>query len=403
MRDVEEQLALLLRGVTHVESENELRMRLKEGKRLVVKAGFDPTSADLHLGHTVLMSKMRTFQELGHKVVFVVGDFTAMIGDPTGKSATRPRLTREQVLEHAETYTRQAFKVLDREATEVRYNSEWLGPMTAADTVTLAAKYTVARMLERDDFTKRFQAQKPISVHELLYPLFQGYDSVALQCDIELGGSDQLFNLLVGRALMKDYGLRPQMVMTTPLLEGTDARVENGKLVGDKMSKSLGNYVGVDEAPNDVYGKLMRVTDEAMWRYYELLSRVDNEALAALKGGHPMVAKKALARELTTRFHGDEAATAAQAHFEQQHQRGEVPDDIESVSVVVDDGATGLALIKVLVAAGLAKSGGDAKRLVGQKAVAVDGEVVTDGQRALARGGVHVVRCGRQYRKVTLA
>ncbi len=404
-RPVDEQLAILLRGATHVESENELRARLAENRPLVVKAGFDPTSADLHVGHTVLMSKMRAFQDLGHQVVFVVGDFTAMIGDPTGKSTTRPRLSHEQVAEFAETYTRQAFKVLDREKTQIRFNSEWLGKMTAADTVTLAAKYTVARMLERDDFTKRWKEQRPISVHELLYPLFQGYDSVALKCDIELGGSDQLFNLLVGRALMKDYGLRPQMVLTTPLLEGTDARVENGTLVGDKMSKSLGNYIGVDEPANDIFGKAMRVSDELMWRYYDLLSRRSNDELAALKAGHPMDAKKALAFELTARFQGDAAASAAQSHFETQHQKGEVPTDIEVVSLPADaessDGALGLA--KALTSAGLTKSNGDAKRLISQKAVEIDGQVTTDLGHRLARGKTYVLRCGRKYLKIAVA
>ena len=310
----DEQFREVTRGMVDLHVEKELRERLQKahdtGVPMRVKAGFDPTAPDLHLGHTVLISRMRRFQQFGHTVIFLIGDFTGMIGDPSGRNATRPPLTREQILANAETYKKQVFKILDPAETEVRFNSEWLGPMTFADVVRLASRHTVARMLERDDFKKRYTGNTPISIHEFLYPLAQGYDSVALRCDIELGSSDQLFNLLVGRALMHQYGQMPQVVLTGPILEGLDAKLDpaTGRIAGDKMSKSLGNYVGVAEAPDEQFGKLLSVTDDLMWRYYELLSARTTTEIAALRAGHPKAAKVALAKEIVERFHGAEAA-----------------------------------------------------------------------------------------------
>ncbi|MGC4121106.1 MAG: tyrosine--tRNA ligase [Myxococcales bacterium] len=331
----EQQYAEVTRGAVDIQIPAKLQARLKKahetGTPLLVKAGFDPTAPDLHLGHTVLLFRMKRFQDLGHRVAFLIGDFTGMIGDPTGKNATRPPLTPEQVAANAETYKKQVFKILDPERTEVRFNSEWLGKFSGADLIKLAAKYNVARMLERDDFKKRYREQRPIAIHEFLYPLLQGYDSVALKCDVELGGSDQLFNLLVGRELMKDYGLQPQMVITGPLLEGTDAKMVEGKLVGDKMSKSMGNYVGIAEKPGDIFGKLLSISDDLMWRYYELLSAISSQDLAQLKkdaasgAQNPKHIKVRLAKEMVARFHSQADADAAAEEFDRVHAKRELP------------------------------------------------------------------------------
>jgi tyrosyl-tRNA synthetase len=381
--------------------EKELRDRLQKaydtGVPMRVKAGFDPTAPDLHLGHTVLISRMRRFQQFGHTVIFLIGDFTGMIGDPTGRNATRPPLTREQILANAETYKKQVFKILDPAETEVRFNSEWLGPMSFADVVRLASRHTVARMLERDDFKKRYTGNTPISIHEFLYPLAQGYDSVALKCDIELGSSDQLFNLLVGRALMSQYGLVPQVVLTGPILEGLDAKKDplTGKIDGDKMSKSLGNYVGVAEAPEEQFGKLLSVTDDLMWRYYELLSARTSAEIAALRAGHPKAAKVALAKEIVERFHGADAARGAEQHFEQVHARRETPEDVAEVALSLA-GQPSLPLVAALADARLASSRSEARRLVAQGGVTVNGERATDPQAPLA-AGEYLVKVGKRH------
>lgn len=392
----EKQLELLRRGVVDLHVEKELLERLREGRPLLVKAGFDPTRPDLHLGHTVLMTKMRQFQDLGHEVVFVVGDFTATIGDPTGRNATRPPLSREEILEGARTYAEQAFKVLDPARTRVRYNDEWLGKLRFADVVRLAAQYPLARMMERDDFTKRWKQNVSISIHELLYPLAQGYDSVELACDVELGGTDQLFNLLVGRELMKSYGLRPQIVMTTPILEGVDAKVgEDGKLAGAKMSKSLDNAIGVAEAPQSMFGKLMSIPDPLMWRYFELLSTKGADELAALKAGHPRDAKIALAEEIVTRFHSAAEADAEHARWDKQFREREVPADLPEHALQLGPERDRYPLVNALKDAGLVASTSEARRLVQQGGVTLDGARVTDEKHGLAPGGRHTVKVGK--------
>ncbi len=402
MTSAAEQLETLCRGVVDVHVRAELLERLDSKKKLRIKAGFDPTRPDLHLGHTVLMQKMRQFQELGHEVVFLVGDFTAMVGDPTGKSELRPRLSREEVRAAAETYQAQAFKVLDKDKTVVRYNSEWLDKLSPSDTVELCAKYTVARMLERDDFSKRFKDTRPIFIHEFLYPLLQAYDSVALECDVELGGTDQLFNLLVGRDLMPRYGKRGQIVMTTPILEGTNARVENGAIVGAKMSKSANNYVGIDEPPLEMLNKLMLVDDGVIWRYLDLLSAKSNQEIAELRAdtdaGRRTVleVKETFAVEIVTRFHDGNAAREA---LERRHAvaRGDAPTNAEEIRVKIDGEDVWIA--KALSAAGLAESTSKAARLVKQGGVHVDGKRVEDEQLKLARGGKYLVRVGSKNRR----
>jgi tyrosyl-tRNA synthetase len=394
----EEQLEELKRGAVDLHVEKELLARLKTGKPLKIKAGFDPTRPDLHLGHTVLMNKMRQFQELGHEVIFVVGDFTAQIGDPSGRSATRPVLTREQIMEGAKTYAEQAFKILDPETTRLAYNSEWLGAMRFDDVIRLAGKYTLARMMERDDFKKRWAEHESISIHELLYPLAQGYDSVALECDVELGGTDQLFNLLVGRELMRDHNQRPQIVMTTPILEGLSAREENGRIVGDKMSKSLDNYIGVAEAPEQQFGKIMSISDGLMWRYYELLSTESSEAIKKRRaecedGKNPKASKVDLAKEIVTRYHDASSADEAARKWDAQFARREVPEDLREVSVPSEDGQVWLT--KALVSAGLVKSSSEAKRRISQGAVSVDGVKVTDLSTNLTAGR-YVVKAGKR-------
>jgi len=401
MRSAEEQLEILCRGVVDLHVRAELEERLRTGRPLRVKAGFDPTRPDLHLGHTVLMQKMRQFQDLGHQVIFLVGDFTAMVGDPTGRNDQRPRLTREEVLAAAETYQTQAFKVLDKARTSVRYNSEWLGKLDPAQLIELCAKYTVARMLERDDFSKRYDEQRPIFVHEFLYPLLQAYDSVALEADIELGGTDQLFNLLVGRDIMPRYGKIAQLVMTTPILEGTNARVENGKVVGAKMSKSSDNYVGIDEPPFEMLQKLLLVDDGVIWRYMELLSSRSNDEIAALRaevtaGRSVVEVKELFAQEIVTRYHSEEAAKAA---LERRRgvAAGGLPDTIEELTFAAEGDAIGIG--KALALAGLAKSSSEGARLVKGGAVHVDGEVVKDEKARLLKGQQYLLRVGSKNRR----
>ncbi len=395
-KSVDEQLAILTRGVMDLISREELAEKLKRsqatGVPLKVKAGFDPTAPDLHLGHTVLIQKLKHFQDLGHDVKFLIGDFTGMIGDPTGKSETRKPLTVEDVKRNAETYKEQIFKILDPGRTEVVFNSTWLEKLTAYDFVRLASQLTVARMLEREDFKVRFENERPISIHEFLYPLVQGYDSVALQADVELGGTDQLFNLLMGRTLQKVWGQEPQVVLTLPLLEGLDGV--------NKMSKSLGNYIGITESADDIYGKTMSVSDDLMFRYYELLSDLSageiNELQAGLKAGrlHPKAVKQQLARELTARFQGAEEAARAEANFEKVFRKHELPDDIPEVLCRADGGA--IWLPKLLVEAGLVNGSGEGRRLVQQKAVSVDGEKVEDVEYQVPTSGEVLLKVGKR-------
>ena len=393
----EEQLAEVTRGAVDVHTREDLLRKLSQSYDkqvpLRVKMGFDPTAPDLHLGHTVPLERMRRFQDLGHTVIFLIGDFTGMIGDPTGRNTTRPPLSEEQIAANAETYKKQVFKILDKERTEVRFNSEWLTPLGSAGLIKLAARYTLARMLEREDFKKRWESQVPIALHELLYPLAQGYDSVALKADVELGSSDQLFNLLVGRQLQKEYGQSPQICLTGPLLEGLDGV--------NKMSKSLGNYVGIDEPASEQYGKLMSISDALMWRYYELLSRKPLNEIAALKAGHPKQAKSELAKEIAARYHGADAAAAAEQQFEQVHARREVPDEIEEKALSLE-GAESLPLARTLAQLGLASSGSEARRLIAQGGVSIEGERVTDPNAKLG-AGVHLLKVGkRKFTRVTV-
>lgn len=394
----EEQIAELARGSAELLVEAELLKKLKRGKPLVIKAGFDPTAPDLHLGHTVLINKLRRFQDFGHDVVFLIGDFTGLIGDPTGRNATRPPLTPEQVKANAETYEKQVFKILDPAKTRIEFNSRWMGPMTAAGLIQLAAKHTVARMLERDDFNKRYKGGQPIAIHEFLYPLVQGYDSVALKADVELGGTDQKFNLLVGRQLQEHYGQEPQVVMTMPLLEGLDGV--------NKMSKSMGNYVGITDAPDEMFGKLMSISDELMWKYFDLLSFRSNTELQSLKqqvseGRNPRDVKFELAKEIVSRFHNQAAADSAQAQFVSRFQRGQLPEDLEKKSVETSGAGIGLAML--LKQLEFASSTSAANRLIEQGAVKIDGEKVVDIKAKLAAGVAYVVQAGkRQAAQVTI-
>ncbi|MEZ4328209.1 MAG: tyrosine--tRNA ligase [Polyangiales bacterium] len=395
-----EQLTELKRGVVDLHVEADLEKRLAEGRPLRVKAGFDPTRPDLHLGHVVLMNKMRQFQSFGHEVVFIVGDFTAQIGDPSGKSKTRQVPTAEDIAEGAKSYAEQAFRILDPDKTRVVFNSEWLMPMRFDDVIRLAGKYTLARMMERDDFKRRYQQHESISIHELLYPLVQGYDSVHLACDVELGGTDQLFNLMVGRDLMKEFGKRPQVVMTTPILEGLSARFEDGHIVGDKMSKSLDNYVGVAEKPDEQFGKLMSISDPLMWRYYELLSEQPTAEIARLRADcdsgalNPKVAKVRFAAEIVARFHSAHDAREAEARWEAQFSQKEVPDDMPEFTLAAEDG--GLWLPKAMALASLCKSNSDGRRLIDAGAVQVDGHKVSDVKASLAAGGIYVIKAGKR-------
>ncbi|MBX7099465.1 MAG: tyrosine--tRNA ligase [Myxococcaceae bacterium] len=393
-----EQLAEVTRGTVDLHSADELKAKLersvKEKKPLIIKAGFDPNRPDLHLGHTLLLTRMRRFQDFGHQVVFLIGDFTAMIGDPSGKNTTRPPLTREEVKVNAETYKEQVFKVLDREQTVVCFNSEWLDALGTEGLIRLASKYPVARMLERDDFKTRFREGRSIALHEFLYPLLQGYDSVALKADVELGATDQLFNLLVGRALMKDYGQAPQVVMTGPILEGLDAKLVDGKITGDKMSKSLDNYVGVNESPEQIFGKLMSITDDLMWRYYELLSRKSTAEIAALKTGHPKVAKVGFAKELVARFHDQAAADRAEADFEARFAKKDLDQAALPLVEVSLEGAAKLPVFKVLAGAQLVQSATEGRKLIKQGGVKVNGEKVSD-EKAELPAGEYLVQVGK--------
>ena len=393
MHDLQAALDLIGRGADDIIKREDLKARLALGRPLRVKAGFDPTAPDLHLGHTVLLNKMRQFQDLGHTVIFLIGDFTGMIGDPTGKNATRKPLTREAIEANAATYAEQVFKILDRERTEVRFNSEWFGPMPAAELIRLAAKYTVARMLERDDFSKRYAGQQPIAIHEFLYPLVQGYDSIALRADVELGGTDQRFNLLVGRALQEDAGLPPQIVLTMPLLEGTDGV--------QKMSKSLGNYIGISEPPNAIFGKTMSISDALMWRYFELLSfekslsdleRLKAEVAAGAR--NPRDLKMELAGELVARFHGRKATEDAIRYWHETVRGGAIPEDLATTELVV--GPEGIRIGALLKQCALAPSTSEALRKVSERAVRVDGTVVEDRESVFHAGKEHVVQLGKR-------
>jgi tyrosyl-tRNA synthetase len=391
-------LEVIRRGVDELILEEDLLRKLGRGKPLRIKAGFDPTAPDLHLGHTVLLNKMRQFQELGHHVMFLIGDFTGMIGDPSGRNATRPALTPEQISRNADTYKEQVFKVLHPEKTEILFNSTWCSQLGAAGVIKLAGTWTVARMLERDDFSKRFAEQRPISIHEFLYPLMQGYDSVAMKADVELGGTDQKFNLLVGRELQKHFGQEPQVILTLPLLEGLDGV--------NKMSKSLGNYVGIDEPPNDMFGKLMSISDELMWRYIELLSFAPLATVAEWKksiavGANPRDIKVRFAQEIIERFHSRAAAVAALEDFESRFRDGGIPEDL--VEQVIDVPQEGAAIGQVLKLSGVCPSTSDALRMIEQGGVRVNGDKVSDKALRLATGATYVLQVGkRKFAKVTL-
>ncbi|MEO9522797.1 tyrosine--tRNA ligase [Marinobacter alexandrii] len=391
MASIDEALAVIKRGVDELIPEEGLIEKLKEGRPLRIKAGFDPTAPDLHLGHTVLINKLRQFQDLGHEVMFLIGDFTGMIGDPTGKSATRPPLTEEQVAQNALSYKEQVFKILDPAKTRVMFNSEWMSKMTAADMIKLAGQYTVARMLERDDFTKRYRAEQSIAIHEFLYPLVQGYDSVAMEADVELGGTDQKFNLLMGRILQKAYGQTPQAILTMPILEGLDGV--------QKMSKSLGNYVGVNDSPGEMYTKLLSMPDDLLWRYFELLSfrplaEVDEFRKAVEGGANPQDYKKLLAEEIITRFHNEEAANSAHKSAGNRVALGAIPDNVPTVEVSLG-GQSEIPMASVLRLAGLVKNGAAARDVLGRGAVFVDGEQF-EGDRLFIEGDDCVVQAGKK-------
>ncbi len=401
MKSVEEQIALIKRGAVDLHSEEDLIRKLtralETGTPLIVKAGFDPTAPDLHLGHTVLLQKLRHFQVLGHSIHFLIGDFTGLIGDPTGKSETRPPLTREDIERNAETYKEQVFKILDPQQTKVVFNSAWLGELSSYEMIKLASQSTVARMLERDDFKKRFESNRPISIHEFMYPLMQGYDSVAMQADVELGGTDQLFNLLMGRDLQRNRGQQPQVVLTMPLLEGLDGV--------NKMSKSLGNYIGISEPANDIFGKIMSVSDELMFRYYELLSDLSMDEIAALKKGmddgalHPKEVKVKLAKEIVTRFHSASDADDAERNFEQVFARHELPEDIEEITFPAGDEK--IWIPKLLQEAGLVQSSSDGRRMVKQNAVTINGEKVAGVESNIPAQGEYLLKVGkRRFAKV---
>lgn len=391
MATIEEALAVIKRGIDELIPEEDLITKLKEDRPLRIKAGFDPTAPDLHLGHTVLINKLRQFQDLGHEIIFLIGDFTGMIGDPTGKSATRPPLTEEQVRKNAITYKEQVFKILDPEKTRVVFNSEWMSQMNAASMIQLAGQYTVARMLERDDFTKRYKAEQPIAIHEFLYPLIQGYDSVALEADVELGGTDQKFNLLMGRILQKHYGQAPQAIITVPILEGLDGV--------QKMSKSLGNYVGVSDSPGEMYTKLLSMPDELLWRYFELLSfrpmaEVEQFRAEVEAGANPQDYKKILAEELITRFHDEEAAKTAHKSAGNRVALGEIPENVPLVEVSLE-GQDEMPMAAVLRLAGLVKNGAAARDVLGRGAVYIDGKQF-EGDRRFVKGDDCVVQAGKK-------
>lgn len=399
MSQIEEQLQVIKRGCEELLLESELKEKLSAGRPLRVKAGFDPTAPDLHLGHTVLLNKMRQLQDLGHEAMFLIGDFTGMIGDPTGKNVTRKPLTRDEVIENARTYEQQIFKILDPEKTLVMFNSSWMGAMSAADLVGLAAKHTVARMLERDDFQKRYGSGQPIAIHEFLYPLIQGYDSVAMKADMELGGTDQKFNLLVGRELQKHYGQAPQVVLTMPILEGLDGV--------QKMSKSLGNYIGIADTPDEMFGKLMSISDELMWRYLELLSfrpmsEIEQWKREASEGANPRDIKIRLAEEIIERFHSRADAARAHENFIARFQKGAIPDEMPVVALAAD--GPGLPIMQALKQAGLTASTSEALRMIDQGGVKVNGDKVSDKNLALPKGETVVVQVGkRKFARITIS
>ena len=395
---VDESLTLIQRGADEIIPIEGLIERLQSGRPLKIKAGFDPTAPDLHLGHTVLINKLRQFQDLGHEILFLIGDFTGMIGDPTGKSATRPALTQEQVNENAQSYQDQIFKILDHDKTNIVFNSTWMGKMSAADMIQLAGKHTVARMLERDDFSKRYTGGMPIAIHEFLYPLVQGYDSVAMNADVELGGTDQKFNLLVGRELQRHYGQNPQVIITMPILEGLDGV--------QKMSKSLNNYIGINDKPGEMFGKVMSISDDLMWRYFELLSfktmaEIDGFRQQVSEGENPRDVKFKLAQEIVTRFHSVAEAKAAQDEFINRFRKGEMPDDIAEISLQSEAGA--LPIANLLKNAGLTQSTSDAMRMIRQGAVKIDGEKVEDTKLAIEVSSTHIYQVGkRRFARVTV-
>lgn len=398
MATIDEALSVIRRGTEEILVEDELIEKLKSGRPLKVKAGFDPTAPDLHLGHTVLLNKMRQLQDLGHEVMFLIGDFTGMIGDPTGKNETRPPLTREQVQENALTYQKQVFKVLDPQKTKIMFNSEWMDKLSSADLIKLAATHTVARMLERDDFHKRYSSGQPIAIHEFLYPLVQGYDSVAMHADIELGGTDQKFNLLMGRELQKHYGQKPQTIITLPLLPGLDGV--------KKMSKSLGNYIGIDETADQIFGKVMSISDETMWLWYELISFRSLDEIKKLRdavndGMNPRDVKFMLGEEIAARFHNADAARLAREHFIAQFQKGQIPDDMPEVSVEV--GEKGMMIANIIKQAGLTESTSEANRMIQQGGVRIDGEKILDKNLQLNANATFILQVGkRKFAKVKL-
>lgn len=399
MIPVQEAMAEIRRGADEILVEKELIEKLESGKPLRIKAGFDPTAPDLHLGHTVLLNKLKQFQDMGHHILFLIGDFTGMIGDPTGKNVTRQPLTPEQVKQNAVTYQEQVFKILDREKTEVVFNSHWMNEMSSADMIRLASNHTVARMLERDDFHKRYTNGQPIAIHEFLYPLIQGYDSVVLEADVELGGTDQKFNLLMGRELQKSYGKPAQCILTMPILEGLDGV--------QKMSKSLNNYIGINDSPKDIFGKLMSISDDLMWRYIELLSfrnvtEIDEWRQQVEQGRNPIEIKKEFAEEMVARFHGEQAGSDARLGFENQFKKGELPDDIPDLTLAV--GAEGMLIANVLKEAGLTSSTSDAMRMIKQGAVKIDGEKVSDKSMLIQAGLEGVFQVGkRKFARITAA
>ena len=395
---MKENLNLIKRGIDELISEEELLAKLKSKKQLVVKAGFDPTAPDLHLGHTVLINKLRHFQQLGHQIIFLIGDFTGMIGDPSGKNKTRPALDESEIKENAKSYEKQVFKILDPKLTHVRFNSEWSNKLGAEGIIKLASQYNLARMLERDDFSKRYKSNQTIALHEFLYPLIQANDSIALKADIELGGTDQKFNLLVGRELQRAFGQEPQVVITVPILEGLDGK--------NKMSKSLDNYVGIDEAPNEMFGKIMSISDELMWRWFDLLSFKTTDEIAELKadqtnGRNPRDIKIELAKELISRFHDEDSANLAETNFINQFQKKNIPDDIEEVSLVVSEGSIPLA--NLLKDVEMTSSTSEAIRMIKQGAVRIDEKKITDTKYKISSGTSAVYQVGkRKFKKITL-
>ena len=395
---MKENLNLIKRGIDELISEDELIVKLKSKKQLIVKAGFDPTAPDLHLGHTVLINKLRHFQQLGHQIIFLIGDFTGMIGDPSGKNKTRPALDEAEIKENAKSYKKQVFKILDPELTDVRFNSEWSNKLGAEGIIKLASQYNLARMLERDDFNKRYKSNQTIALHEFLYPLIQANDSIALKADIELGGTDQKFNLLVGRELQRAYGQEPQVVITVPILEGLDGK--------NKMSKSLDNYVGIDESPSEMFGKIMSISDELMWRWYELLSFKSIDEINALKaeqanGKNPRDIKIDLAKELIARFHDDQSANLAESNFINQFQKKNIPDDIEELSFTISESS--IPLVNLLKDCGMTSSTSEAMRMIKQGAVRINEEKITDTKHVISSGTSAIYQVGkRKFKKITL-